>query len=129
MKAFNNLLAYTLEKLGQPGGDENRISMAVAGDDQNAKEIVVRLINDTGFDAVDAGHLSQSWRQQPGTPAYCTELNTTELKQALADGVKENSSGLRDFAVTKLMGLTAPPSHQDIIKLNRSLFPKNPKDE
>nr|WP_276503504.1 NAD(P)-binding domain-containing protein [Terrimonas sp. H1YJ31] len=127
VKAFNNLLAYTLENLGKPKGGENRIAIAVAGDDQNAKEIVVRLISDTGFDTVDAGNLSQSWRQQPGTPAYCTELNATELKQALADGIKEKAAELRDFAITKLMGLTTPPTHNDIIELNRSLFPKTPK--
>ena len=128
MKAFNNLLAYTLDNLGKPKGDENRIAMAIAGDDKNAKETVVRLINDTGFDAVDTGNLSQSWRQQPGTPAYCTELNATELKQALSDGITENAAQIRDVVINKIIGLGAtPPSHEDIIEFNRSLFPKNPK--
>lgn len=126
IKAFNNLLAYTLKHLGKTEKEKNRIAMAVAGDDENAKKIVARLINDTGFDAVDAGHLSQSWRHQPGTLAYCTELNMTELKQALADGVKEDAASLRDLAITKLMKFTATPSHEDIIELNRSLFSKSP---
>lgn len=125
VKAFNNLLAYTLENFGQPNGDEDRIALAVAGDDINAKKTIIGLINDTGFDAVDAGQLSQSWRQQPGTPAYCTELTINELKQALSDGNKEKAAQIRDFAITKIMGLTTPPSHQDIIELNRSLFTKN----
>jgi predicted dinucleotide-binding enzyme len=127
VKAFNNLLSYTLDNLGKPKGDENRIAMAIAGDDKNAKETVVRLINDTGFDAVDTGNLSQSWRQEPGTPAYCTELNATELKQAISDGTKENAAQIRDVVINKMMELATPPSHQDIIEFNRSMFPKNPK--
>lgn len=127
VKAFNNLLAYSLEYLGKTEKEKDRIAMAVAGDDENAKKIVVDLINDTGFDAVDAGKLDQSWKHQPGTPAYCTELNVTELRQALSDAIKENALMLRYLAITKLMEWTSTPSHEDIIKLNRSLFPKNPK--
>jgi 8-hydroxy-5-deazaflavin:NADPH oxidoreductase len=127
VKALNNLLAYTLENLGQSKRDEKRIALAVAGDNTNSKETVISLINDTGFDAVDAGQLSESWRQQPGTPTYCTELNATELKQALSDGNKEAAPQIRDLVINKIMGLATPQSHQDIIELNRSLFPKNPK--
>ncbi len=126
IKAFNNLLAYTLEHLGKTEKEKNRIAMAVAGDDENAKKIVARLINDTGFDVVDAGKLDQSWKHQPGTPAYCTELNVTELRQALSDAIKENAPTLRDLSIIKLMEWTATPSHEDIIELNRSLFSKSP---
>ncbi|MFF7547395.1 hypothetical protein ACFZCU_27725 [Streptomyces canus] len=42
------------------------------------------LVEDTGFDAFDAGPLAQSWRQRPGTPAYCTDLTRQELPDALA---------------------------------------------
>ncbi len=129
IKAFNNLLAHTLENLGISKESENRIAMAIAGNDENAKEIVKRLISETGFNAVDAGQLPESWRQQPGTPTYCTELNATDLQQALADGVKENAAERRDFAITKLMSLTTVPTHPEIIELNRSLFPKNPKNK
>lgn len=128
VKAFNNLLAHSLEYGGKPEGAAGRIAMAVSGDDENAKKIVSHLINDVGFDVVDAGSLYESWRHQPGTPAYCTELNVAELKQALADGVKENAPGLRDFAITKLMEGKSQPSHEEILALNRSLFPKDPKN-
>lgn len=127
IKAFNNLLAHSLEYGSRSEGTAGRIAMAVSGDDDNAKKIVSALINDAGFDAVDAGSLSESWRHQPGTPAYCTELNAEELKQALTDGVKEKAPALRDFVITKFMEFTNQPSHKETIELNRSLFPKNPK--
>lgn len=129
VKAFNDLLAHTLQHLGKAEGQEGRIAISVSGDNENAKKIVSGLTNDIGFDAVDAGSLSESWRHQPGTPAYCTELNVEELIQALADGVKEKSSSIREFAISKIMERTTPPSHMDIVELNRSLFPVNPKNQ
>jgi 8-hydroxy-5-deazaflavin:NADPH oxidoreductase len=128
VKAFSNQLANTLDNLGKPTGDENRIAMAIAGDDKNAKEKVIRLIDDVGFAAVDTGNLSQSWRQQPGTPAFCTELNATDTKQALSAAIKENATQIRDVFINKMMELAIQPSHQEIIAFSRSLFPKNVKD-
>ena len=55
---------------------EDGIAITVSGDNEKAKKVVSRLINEAGFEAVDAESLAQSWRQQPGTPAYCTELNS-----------------------------------------------------
>ena len=127
VKAFNNLLAHSLEYGSKSEGAEGRMAMAVSGDDGKSKEIISDLINDAGFDAVDAGSISESWRHQPGTPVYCTELNVKELKQALADGIKENAADLRNLAITKFMEPTTQPSHEDTVALNRSLFPKNPK--
>ncbi len=129
VKAFNNLLSYTLEHNGLPEGKENRVAMAISGDDEKAKKIVSKLINDIGFDTVDAGNLLESWRHQPGTPAYCTELNTAELKQALkdADDIKEKAGYLRDLTTDDLMARKTPPSHKEMLSVIRSLFPKNPK--
>lgn len=101
--------------------------MAVSGDNANAKKVVSRLTNNMGFNMVDSSSLSESWRHQPNTPAYCTELNTVELKQGLADGDEENSGQVRDFAITKLMECTTQPSHDEVLALNRSLFTKNPE--
>lgn len=127
IKAFNNLLAETLENAGKVPGAVERIAMAVAGDDAEAKKTIIGLINDAGFDAVDSGDLSESWRHQPGTPAYCTELNEEELKQALSDGVKQEAPLLRDKAIADLSSLPSYPSHPDVVKYNRGLFQKNPK--
>lgn len=127
IKAFNNLLAETLANGGKQPGAPDRIAMAVAGADTEAKKTITGLINDAGFDAVDSGELSQSWRHQPGTPAYCTELNAEELKQAFSDGVKEQAPFLRDKAIADLSSLPSYPSHPDVVKYNRGLFQKNPK--
>jgi len=130
VKAFNNLLSYTLEHNGLSEGNEGRVAMAISGDDEKAKKIVSKLINDIGFDTVDAGNLSESWRHQPGTPAYCTELNAVELKQALmdADTNKQDAAYLRDLTTEKLMSRSTAPSHEEMLSVVRSLFPKNPKE-
>jgi predicted dinucleotide-binding enzyme len=127
IKAFNNLLAYSLENGGKHEGAEDRISMAVSGNDEEAKKIVSVLINDMGYDAVDAGTLADSWRHQPGTPAYCTELTAGELRQALTDADRQEAAHLRDYVIGKFMEFSAPPTHEDVLALNRSLFPKDPK--
>jgi len=127
VKAFNNLLAETLENGGKEADAEDRIAMAVAGDDAEAKKVVAELINDAGFDTVDAGNLSESWRHQPGTPAYCTELNSEELKQALAEGVREEAPVKRDEAIAGLSAMKSYPSHPEVVAFNRALFEKNPK--
>lgn len=127
IKAFNNLLAETLANGEKESGAQNRIAMAIAGDDKEAKKIIAGLINDAGFDAIDSGDLSESWRHQPGTPAYCTELTAEELKQALFDAVKEEAPLLRDKTIIDLSSLPSYPSHQEVVKYNRGLFKKNPK--
>jgi hypothetical protein len=85
VKAFNNILATSLRDKGAPRGTAGRIALSVAGDSAKAKALVSRLIDDLGFDPVDGGSLAESWRQQPGTPAYCRDLGTDDLRQALAD--------------------------------------------
>lgn len=127
IKAFNNLLAETLENGGKEPGAKGRIAMAVAGDHAKAKKVIVGLVNDAGFDAVDSGDLSESWKHQPGTPAYCTELNAEELVQALLDGVKEEAAAVRDKAIAGLSSLPTYPAHSEVVKFNRALFEKNPK--
>jgi predicted dinucleotide-binding enzyme len=130
IKAFNNLLSYTLEHKGLPKGKVSRVAMAISGEDEKAKKIVCKIIDDIGFDTVDAGSLLESWRHQPGTPAYCTELNTAELKQALkdADDIKEKADYLRDLTTDDLMARKTPPSHEEMLSFIRSLFTKNPKE-
>lgn len=126
IKAFNNLLSYTLEHKGLSKGNENRVAMAISGDDEKAKEIVSKLIDDLGFDTLDAGSLLESWRHQPGTPAYCTELNGIELMQALkdADLFKVKAAYLRDLTTDKLIARETPPTHEEMLSVIRSLFPR-----
>ncbi|MBV8431891.1 MAG: NAD(P)-binding domain-containing protein [Solirubrobacterales bacterium] len=84
IKAFNNIYAQHLLTLGKPTGAPDRIALPVAGDDPRTKEIVMRLVDELGFDPVDAGSLDESWRQQPGSPCYLADLDAEGLKQALA---------------------------------------------
>lgn len=84
MKAFNNILAQSLAAKGTTERGKVRVALTVAGDDFEAKKLVQNLIRILGFDAIDAGSLAESWRQQPGTPAYCRDLNAVELSAALA---------------------------------------------
>jgi len=60
-------------------------ALSVAGDSLDAKAAVLRLVDDLSFDPVDAGDLDNSWRQQPGTPAYCQDLEAAVLRRALAE--------------------------------------------
>ena len=85
IKAFNNIFAHCLLEKGVPKGTKGRIALSVAGDSLAAKATVLRLVDDLGFDPVDAGDLDNSWRQQPGTPAYCRDLDAAALQSALAE--------------------------------------------
>jgi predicted dinucleotide-binding enzyme len=120
IKVFNNIMEYTLKNKGKAAGEEGRIAISVAGDNEEHKKVAAELVDQTGFDTVDGGSLAQSWRQQPGTPAYCTELNTAELKQALADAEKGKAPAVRDYIMDKLMSYKTFPPHEEILALNRS---------
>jgi 8-hydroxy-5-deazaflavin:NADPH oxidoreductase len=85
IKAFNNILAKSLLEKRVPRGTRGRIALSVAGDSSGAKAAVLRLVDDLGFDPVDGGDLDESWRQQPGTPAYCRDLEAAALRRALAE--------------------------------------------
>ncbi|MED4355120.1 NAD(P)-binding domain-containing protein [Schinkia azotoformans] len=122
IKAFNNFIAYTLEHHGTPEGNHGRIAIAIAGDDPSHKQIIMGVANDLGFDSVDSGSLSDSWRQQPGTPAYCTELTKEELAIALNKANKEKAPFLRDKVMEKRLASPGGYSPQDIVNLNREIY-------
>jgi 8-hydroxy-5-deazaflavin:NADPH oxidoreductase len=84
VKAFNHLYAASLTTDGQPAGSNNRRALAIAGDDQDAKATVTRLIDQFGFDTVDMGPLKEGWRIQRDTPGYGPRRNAEELRQDLA---------------------------------------------
>jgi predicted dinucleotide-binding enzyme len=107
IKAFNNIYAKHLLELGKPRGTPGRIALPLAGDDDKAKAVVMRLIDELGFDAVDAGSLDESWRQQPGTPVYTKDLDAEGVRRALAAAKRERTPEGR--ATTKSPGsFTAP---------------------
>ena len=92
IKAFNNIYADHLLKRGAPAGTPKRIALPVAGDDAAAKAVVMRLVDELGFDPVDAGSLDESWRQQPGSPVYGTDHDAAGVKTALAQANKVRSA-------------------------------------
>jgi predicted dinucleotide-binding enzyme len=84
-------VAQHLLENGKPKGAPGRIALPVAGDDPKAKSVVMQLVDDIGFDPVDAGALAESWRQQPGTPAYATDHDAAGLRRALAQASPERT--------------------------------------
>jgi 8-hydroxy-5-deazaflavin:NADPH oxidoreductase len=84
VKVFNNIISTSLLENGRPKGAAGRIALPVAGNPPAGRAKVIRLVEELGFDAVDAGSLAESWRQQPGTPAYTQDFDAPRLKAALA---------------------------------------------
>jgi len=95
VKAFNNIYAHHLRDRGRPAGSPGRIALPVAGDDQVAKSTVMALVEELGFDAVDAGGLEDSWRQQPGTPVYAADFDAEGVRRGLAEAPRERPSEFR----------------------------------
>ncbi|WP_036168706.1 NADPH-dependent F420 reductase [Massilia sp. 9096] len=81
VKVFNNIYADHLRTKGLAKGTAGRIALPVAGDDAEAKQKVMALVEELGFDAVDNGSLHESWRQQPGTPSYGADLPADKLRE------------------------------------------------
>lgn len=91
VKAFNTIIAQHLLESGEPAGTPGRIALPVAGDDPHAKTIVRDLINEIGFDAIDAGTVDESWRQQPGSPGYIKDFDADGVRRALSEARKERA--------------------------------------
>ena len=98
VKAFNNIIAQHLQELGNPAGTPGRIALPVSGDDLAAKAKVSALIVQLGFDVVDAGGLDESWRQQPGSPVYLTDLDADGVPKALAAASNDRPAEFRATA-------------------------------
>ena len=84
VKAFNGIYAAKIIDRARPAGAADRMALPVAGDDEAAKSVVMSLIDELGFDAVDAGSLDDSWRQQPGTPVYGLDADADAVRAAVA---------------------------------------------
>jgi 8-hydroxy-5-deazaflavin:NADPH oxidoreductase len=94
-KVFNGIFWKRLLENGVPPGTAGRIALPIAGDDPANKQIVSDLVDSLGFDPVDAGTLAESWRQQPDTPVYGTDLDAAGAKKALAEASPERPEGFR----------------------------------
>jgi 8-hydroxy-5-deazaflavin:NADPH oxidoreductase len=121
VKAWNAVLAMTLAEKGQPNGTSGRIALPVAGDEPKAKGTTMKLVEATGFDSLDSGSLGDSWCQQPGTPAYCTELTANELESALRSVDRSRAPGNRDALVREFMAAGGTLTHDEIVARNREV--------
>ena len=87
VKAFNTIYYERLANEGSPASPlEERQVLFVAGDDEGAKGIVSRLIEEIGFAPVDTGSLKDSHGQEPGAPIYNNPMTPAQAREMLADG-------------------------------------------
>jgi predicted dinucleotide-binding enzyme len=70
VKVFNNIFFKHLRSLARPPGAADRTALPIAGDDEKAKAAVAEFLDSIGYDTVDTGPLTESWRQDAGTPCY-----------------------------------------------------------
>jgi predicted dinucleotide-binding enzyme len=98
-KAWNAIGSASLASKGKPAGDSDRIALPIAANRERDRDVARALVEDTGLDPFDAGSLEDSWRQQPGAPAYCTDLKLTEMAAALATAEKDRLPKRRDLGV------------------------------
>ena len=84
VKAFNHIYASQITTDGRPAGTPNRRALVIAGDDADAKAVITRLLDQFGYDTVDAGPLKEGWRIQRDTPGYGPRRTAEELRKDLA---------------------------------------------
>jgi predicted dinucleotide-binding enzyme len=99
-KAWNAITSQSFDSKAAESRHPNRTAIPVAADREDDRRIAMELVEQTGFDAFDAGVLAESWRQQPGAPAYCTDRTLAEMPHWLAAAEKERVPQRRDLAMT-----------------------------
>ncbi|HMJ07104.1 MAG TPA: NAD(P)-binding domain-containing protein [Chthoniobacterales bacterium] len=122
VKAWNNILAETLDKKSHPKGHAERLAIAIAADRPRDLEVAKELVELTGFDAFHTGSIKESWRQQPGAPVYCTDMKASELPPALAATERSRLPARRDLgmAILQERDWTVPSGF--IARMNRVLY-------
>lgn len=125
-KAWNAIGAASFSDKGKPFGEPGRIAIPIAADRDADRVITMRLVEDSGLDAVAAGSLADSWRQQPGSPVYCTDLSRDEIPAALAAAEKDRLPKRRDLAVAviteRMSDGTTNPDADYLPRLNRAIY-------
>ena len=123
IKAFNNIYFYSLVHRGQPVGSKSRIALPVAGDDAAHKATVMALIEQIGFDTVDAGGLDESWRQQPGSPVYCTDYDAAGVTAKLQRADRTRLHAVRALSVERVLTeLEAGTPHNQVARISREVL-------
>lgn len=91
-KVFNGIFWKHLLERGTPQGASHRIALPIAGENGPGRALVHDIVDQLGFDPVDAGPISESWRQQPGTPVYGKDFDVEKTRAALAEASPERTA-------------------------------------
>jgi predicted dinucleotide-binding enzyme len=124
-KAWNAVAMNSFETRGRAKGEPGRIAVPVAGDRAHDRKVAVALVDDTGFDGFDAGTLAESWRQQPASPAYITDLTYDEMGPALASAERDRLPKRRDLSAqvfAERAGERGSPDADTVVRIARALF-------
>jgi predicted dinucleotide-binding enzyme len=126
VKAWNTITTASFRDKAYSSDPSTRIALPVVADDASQRAIGMRLVEETGFDAVDAGVIADSWRQQPGTPVYTNDLTAGELPAALERAQRDRSALRRDLMMSIYLerieadGHEPDPARQ--LALTRAIF-------
>ena len=139
IKALNSIVSNALADAWRPAGSRDRVALPISGDNPNAKEIVAQLLDRIGFDSVDAGTIAESWRQQPGSPVYCTNPTKEELQKWLRNVDRSSLATQREkgmkahFAVEQRDPRTGTlikrTDYQTLVNAHRSVHPEITKSK
>lgn len=125
-KAWNAITSASFAEKGVPAGTAGRIAIPVAADGDRERDVAMTLVDETGLDAVYSGPLSESWRQQPGSPSYCTDLTCEEIPDALAATDRSRLPKRRELAIEAIAervgDSTTNPDSDYAVRLTRVLF-------
>ena len=121
IKAYNSIFYRSLINSGVAKGTPRRVALPIAGDEKKSKDLVSVLIDDSGFDSLDYGLLKDSWRQQPGSPAYCTDLTLPELKKSIEKARKELLPERRELGLKYILSHD-PEKWMDNVEHNREIY-------
>src|ERR1700756_11036 len=123
VKVLNSIVYKALAGAGRPMGSRDRVALPISGDNPKAKEIVAQLIDRIGFDSVDAGTIAQSWRQQPGSPVYCTNLTKEEIQFWLRKVDRSSLATNREKGLKAYLAVV-DADYQTQVKAHRSVLIK-----
>ena len=120
-KVFNSIGFYSLGEKGNPADAAQRIGLPVSGD-AAGKAVAGELVKAKGFDVVDNGGIEDSWRQQPGSPVYCTDRSAEQVAKGLARADKDSLPGKRDASMDEMAKLPAGSTSEDFTALVRRIY-------
>ena len=122
-KVLNTISSKALMAAGRPAGSRDRVALPISGDNTKAKQIVAQLIDRIGFDSVDAGTIAESWRQQPGSPVYCTNPTKEELQLWLKKVDRSSLAANREKGLKAYLAVVNA-NYETQVKAHRSVLIK-----